>query len=265
MSTLKFPCPFCTSDISSEAVSCPQCQRDVSGVRLLSIRLQQLHHRVDDLERRLDVEEASVMTDQASVSYTLPQGIVPAVDFYRLRRPVWVIVSIVAAVVVVLLSHWLMLFVLETSSIALRIVTIVVPMIIGLFGAILSRETVLTFVSAGFFVAVVCVVGMLGITARIDGVEWFPTTHRDQWEVLEYVAAIWLGFSTGFFVQIAIQTFRRMSNENTSARPGPTHDLTNASGKVKAISGKLEGLFAALTPVVSAVAALYSGLRPFFD
>lgn len=221
---------------------------------------------MEEIQLRLDQEayEESIAGSRRDLSETtdltthLP-------ELALSTKPAWLFVSILLACGAVTFCHWFMLFVLDANSIFLRIITIVMPMLIGVFGTLQSREGLFPVITAGFSVAIISVIGMLGVTAWIDGVEWFPTNHRDQKEVLEYVLSIWLAFTTGFFIVTALKYLKIISKGTEELSDRSLVARGDSTIKVKAISGKLEGLIATLTPVVSAGAALYSGLKPFLE
>jgi hypothetical protein len=177
--------------VSGEAIRCPHCQADISGLRLLSQRVQKLEAKVEEIQLCLDQEayEKSIAASRRDLCESIDLTThLPETPLST--KPAWLFVSILLACGAITFCHWFMLFVLDANSIFLRIITIVMPVLVGVFGAIQSREGLFPFITAGFSVATISVFGMLGVTAWIDGVEWFPTNHRDQKEVLEYVLSI---------------------------------------------------------------------------
>lgn len=253
-------------EISGEAVRCPHCLCDVSGVRLLSQRVQRLETKIEEIQLRFEQEVHHESNTSLARDFSEPEDTSRSFsDHVLFPKPAWLLSSILLACGVNIFCHWLMLFVLDTNALFLRIITIVMPMIIGVFGAFQSRERMLSFITGGFVVAIFSVLGMLLVTARIDGVEWFPTNHRDQKEMLEYVVAIWFAFSTGYFVIAALNAVRTRIKAMQELSDLTVDQKGDKSTKIKALSGWLEGLISTLTPVVSAGAALYSGLKPFFD
>lgn len=258
-----FPCPFCTSQIPSEAICCPQCGRDVSGVRLLSLRLQRLEYRFDALIDRLEVKASSQPVEAEQTNHPERSEVgIPEPHLRASRRPAWLLLTVFLCCSLIIFSHWLMLFVFDVPTIALRISTIIFPMAFGFFGALLSGEKMLGFQVAGFLVGVVSVAGMNGVTAYLDDEEWWPSSHRDQREAIEYVVAIWLGFSTGLFLLKAV---RRLRNRDQTVESETTLYMSSSGNVLRAIFKRFEGPIAALTPVLSAGSAIYSGLRAFFE
>jgi len=147
----------------------------------------------------------------------------------------------------------------------LRIFTIVAPFLIGTAAAYLGRESFVSMLTAGFFIGVASVAGMLGVTARLDGVDWFPTSSRDQREMAEYILAIWFAFSAGYFVIRALSHTVWVKSARPHRSPTALPPLTGDASQRKAGFERIEGLASALTAIGSAGTALYSGLRTFFE
>ena len=237
----------------------------MSGVRLLSQRIQLLEERITDILGRIEKVEGSSSAKPFDCSVKTPEKSFASVRNSNSTHSAWLLISIATACTTIIFSHWLLLFVFNANAMALRILTIFLPIIIGSLAAYLSRERFVPLVTSGFLVGVVSVTGMLGVTAWLDGVEWLPTSHRDQKEALEYVLAIWFGFSTGYFVLRALNAIRSLQGSENHTSENAHKLLGGDSSQRKAIFERIEGLFSTLTAMGSAGAALYSGLKTFFE
>jgi hypothetical protein len=252
-------------EVRYEAVRCPHCQSDVSGVRLLLQRIQLLEERITDILGRIEKVEDSSRTKPFDCPLETPKISVASVRNSNSTHSAWLLISMATACTTIVFSHWLLLFVFNANAIALRVLTIFLPIIFGSLAAYLSREKFVPLVTSGFLVGVVSVTGMLGVTAWLDGVEWLPTSHRDQKEALEYVLAIWFGFSTGYFVLRALNATRSLQGSGNHTSGNAHRLLAGDSSQRKAIFEKIEGLFSTLTAMGSAGAALYTGLKTSFE
>ena len=265
MNNESFQCPYCTLEVRYEAVRCPHCQSDVSGTRLLFQKLKHLEGRIDAIVSRIGKIETDSNCAEVHGAVTGAEKYTP---FYHNQRAIqsgWLMISSLIACIAIVLTHWLLLFVLNFNTIFLRVLTIFLPIIIGSFGACFSRAKFIPLVTAGFVVGLASVSGMLGVTAWLDGVGWFPTTSRDQKEAAEYVLAIWFGFSTGYFVFRVMSSIRGQQNIESQAI-GNTRQLPSVGvSQRQTIFERFEGLVSTLSAMGSAGAALYSGLKTFFE
>lgn len=237
----------------------------MSGVRLLFQKIQHLEGRIADVLSQIEKFEVGSAINPGSGSVRTSEGNFVSILNQDLTRSEWLLISVAVTCASIVFSHWLLLFIFNSNTIFLRVLTILIPIIIGSIGAYFSRARFLSLVTSGLLVGVMSVAGMLGVTAWIDGVEWLPTSSRDQKEAVEYVLAIWLGFSTGYFVFRAINSIRAQQNLERQVI-GNTRQLPNGDASQRqAIFERLEGLVTTLSAMGSAATALYSGLKTFFD
>jgi len=237
----------------------------VSGVRLLFQKIQQLEGRITDILSQIEkFEVGSAINPGSGCVRTSEEGFVSVLN-QNSTRPKSLLISVAMTCATVVFSHWLLLFIFNSNTIFLRLLTIFLPIIIGSIGAYFSRARFLPLVTAGFLVGVLSVAGMLGVTAWIDGVEWLPTSSRDQKEAVEYVLAIWLAFSTGYFVFRAISSIRAQQNLEQQVIGNNHQSPSGDASQRQAVFERLEGLVTTISAMGSAATALYSGLKSFFD
>lgn len=160
------------------------------------------------------------------------------------------------------LCHWVLLFVYDAPPLFLRLLTITLPAWTGYACARRSGFDGFTQLLAALLVGGLSVTLMLTITARIDGVPLWPETARDWRETLEYTAAIALSFFTGYLTHHLLARWARQQRNKISLRVLLARD-ESGQFKITEISNQVQSLITATAPLVSAGAALYSGLKAF--
>lgn len=259
MSAEHYRCPFCCGDVPVQATVCSHCARDLTAVRPLALQLQaleavvaavredlaRLQRRASGLERH-DSEHPSAVRSPPSL---------------KRAWSTWLVVSLLS-IALLGLSHWVLLFVYDARPVVLRALTIVLPMFTGYLCARLSglRLTVQWF--SAVLVGLLSVLLMLGITAHIDGVPFWPANSHEWRETLEYTAAIVLGGFTGALID---QMLLRLAHRQAQQERLDMLLARNDSGQLRitSITEQLQSLVSATAPLVSAGTALYSGLKVF--
>lgn len=170
--------------------------------------------------------------------------------------------SLLCCAAVLDLLHWILLFIYDTNLLVLRIITVVIPVLLGIF---LFRKIKIHWVIgiAGMLaLGSISVMGMLAITSYIDGVAFMPDSVREWREVLEYGFAIACSLLTGLLIENW-----RVAHQ-ASLRKNITLSLLierDKEGKFKAPewTEKIESLITAAAPFISAGTAIVSGVRVF--
>jgi hypothetical protein len=107
-------------------------------------------------------------------------------------------------------------------------------------------------------IAVLSVALMLGITAWIDDVSWWPQSVRDKKEVFEYIASIALASWTGnYLFLLKNRQVVQASMKHSEKQHG--REKQSLGSLIKQAKEAAENV----TPIVSGAVALYSGLKSF--
>lgn len=272
MSLARFNCPYCWSDIPGEASVCCHCTRDLTLFKPLALRLQTLQEEVLQLQA-LVAQQAQTLTSlknhavpsaALACAASLENSANAQQGIQASSLPSWRhwIGMMVLTIGTIGLCHWVLLFVYDAPPLFLRLMTITWPAFTGYLCARRSPYGGIAHFISALLVAILSVVLMLGITSHIDGVSLLPTNARDWRETLEYTAAIGLGFFTGYLTHLLVTRWKRRLNNHISLRVLMARD-EKGQFKITEISNQVQGIITATAPLLSAGAALYSGLKVF--
>lgn len=252
-------CSHCTRDLVLFKPLALQLQTLADEVAQLKSMAQQQAHALTQLQSQ-DIQAAALSYAETHNTSALTPHDAPA-DTPRRSWPHW-LGMVVLTIATMGLCHWILLFVYDAPPLFLRVLTITLPAVTGFGCARRSGFGGFTHLLAALLVGALSVGLMLAITARLDGVPLWPENARDWRETLEYTAAIGLSFFTGFLTHHLMARWARQQRNKISLRVLLARD---ASGKFKIteISNQVQSLITATAPLVSAGAALYSGLKAF--
>jgi len=268
-----FSCPFCCSDLPLQASVCSHCTRDLALFKPLALQLHELRDQVETLKDVVQGQQAALAElrshdiEALALAFSEKSTVAPAAraDSAPVTRPkAWLtwLSTVMLTLAGVGLSHWVLLFVYDAPPLALRLLTIVLPMLTGLVCARKSGLGGLAQLLTALFTGLASVFVMLWITASIDAVPLWPSTPRDWKETIEYVAAISLAFFTGYLMHRLNAHWARKQENRISLNVLLERD-EKGQFKIEVISRQVQSLVAAMAPVVSAGTALYTGLKVF--
>lgn len=273
MSHTTFNCPYCWSDVPVQASVCSHCTRDLTLFKPLALQLQTLTDELTQL-KALVQHQAETLTqlqsrdiEVAALSYAEKQDTSlpsPTDSDTTGSQRSWLnlLGMVVLTITSVGLCHWGLLFVYDAPPLFLRLLTITLPALSGYVCARRSGFGGFAQLLAALLVGGLSVTLMLTITARIDGVPLWPENVRDWRETLEYTAAISLSFFTGYLTHHLLARWARQQRNKISLRVLLARD-ESGHFKITEISNQVQSLITATAPLVSAGAALYSGLKAF--
>ncbi len=274
-------CPYCTSEISDQALACPHCARDLylfkpllQGIETLEARVADYRKTIAALEARLAALEkigpaaapTATRSDEASAGETPGFTVSTQAPSGMPANPLGALIPcVVVPIALLLLTHWVMLFIYDVKPLYLRLATLVLPIP---FGLVLASHYGVRVGMAGLYAAMVgvlAVAGMLAVTATIDSVPFLPQGARDWRETIEYVAGIGLAAFTGWLLANAFLAASRWRH-----REPPRVVIlvakafkTNEKGEmaVEQLAKRIQKLINTATPAVSGAAAFYAGLK----
>jgi hypothetical protein len=253
-------CPYCVSEISDEALACPQCTRDL-------YLFKPLLERIGGLEQKLAAMEAQLTGTTASAAATDPQPaeIVPELP----PNPVQALMLLVAPLLLLLVSHLLITVVYDLNTAFLRIVSLLIPLPFGWLLMSRHRRHLGGWIVVAFIMATVAVLGMSGITHLVDHTPILPEDRREWKEFIEYAASIGLSLITGLLLG-RMRWNRRDQARQALQTQGMALRLINLVGqgqqsadKVQSGVKKLNDLGSSLAAAGTTSAAFYTGLQGF--
>jgi hypothetical protein len=274
-------CPYCVSEIADEALACPRCTRDLYLFKPLLEKIGQLEKsvaeqakaaagaseaRIAALEQELAALKAE-RVETAAVAAAVVEAVEPeAPAAASTGYAATVVQAVLPALLLLILAHWVMLFVYDIKPLYLRVATILIPVPFGFLLAYRFPAEFRKSVFAAAALAVGGVFGMLTVTAVIDKVPLLPENMRDLRETLEYVLSIMLAFVTGLLLG-EYHARRKLAELRTNrvvlllARAF----VPNEDGKLgieKAVK-KLTKLQETVTPAATGAASVYAGIKAF--
>lgn len=197
-------CPFCDEEIKDKALVCKHCGRDLSLLRPVLDRFQEMENRLAAVEEVLHTLGAHV--DAVKSGHTTaqaPKVLTGALLPYLLPA---------AAIILLIASHWLIIVILDINPWILRLVSILLPLPFGWFHARSVKATI----AAAVVIATVAIYGMLVSTSLVDHVSILPQTSRDWLEIAEYAASIGLSYLTGSLLGGWMKSRRDLAKDETS-------------------------------------------------
>ena len=270
MKTDVFTCPFCCMDVPHQAVVCGHCARDFGGLKPLILELNRHTEEIifqktivvnltEDLEalKTLLVKSESYMEEKSGIQEPTQVNLKSKIVKYLLFFG-----AIFLCLISLVFAHWLLIFVYDVKSIVLRLVTLSIPLIFGIWSINFSRVNCFANFLASIFLGICSVTCMLFVTSLIDDVPFFPSSARDWREAAEYALSISAGFFTGYW----IENWRNVRHNRTRLKINLSPLLkkdSNGLFKINHNQDKIESFAAAIAPFLSAGTAIYSGLKIF--
>ncbi|MFN7425154.1 MAG: hypothetical protein ACK5T2_01790 [bacterium] len=244
-------CPYCAGELSPAVLACQHCGRMVGHLLPMLARQTALSAELATLRAELaELRALSVRPVTAPAASPALAG-VPA----RTNRST--AATLVAAVLLVAVTsallHWLLLFVYDAPPMLLRILTLGVPMVLGVRASRIGGASLVTHALASVCCGLAAVAAMFTVTHLIDGVPLLPQDAREAREALEYSISIALAFLTGFLLTHSLSQASRRPVTDTAPGNGP--------GALIGYAQRFQQLAGLLSPICAGGLALYSGLK----
>ncbi len=266
-----FKCPYCQFEIPSAATVCGYCTKELAIFKPLMSCIDEHDRELSKLktelaEIRVLVENTKstvhLINAESSLAENLAELAEPTLKISGAKSIIVFTLSLLLCAGMLDFLHWILLFIYDTNLLVLRIITVVLPMLVGLF--VFRKIKINWFISfiGALTLGVLSVLGMLAITSFIDRVPFLPDSIRDWREVGEYSFAIACSFITGLFIENWREAHQIHIRKNISLSLLIERDET---GKFKAPewTEKIESLFTAAAPFISAATAIVSGVKIF--
>lgn len=257
-------CPFCKSEMHAEASVCPTCRRDIYLFKPLLARIGDLESQVQQLNAELLVAKANAAVGgQVAAGELANISGPPVVKPSFTRRMIEGLAWFLLPILLLLLTHWLLVFIYDVRVLILRLVVLVIPLPFGFFlarrvGLPLGSGVVLAMVMAALSVA-----GMSGITAYIDHVPVWPQSFVEWREFVEFALSIAFSAITGMWLgRIVLRMATRVASENWALMTAKRLSAHGSSpDAIKKTAGRLEELANTVITVATTGISIYTGLK----
>ncbi len=174
----------------------------------------------------------------------------------------------VLTVALLLLAHWLVVFRYDLPTLALRLVSIAIPLPIALWLTLRHRITPWIQITIAVAIGATAVFGMSYVTSIHEKTALLPENLREWRETIEYIASVAFAYLTGVLISSALQVRAGGSNHAGAVTLRLAKVLAFVTGKAIAHGPQLkkqvdtiQGLVNNLMPVASAIVAAVAGLK----
>lgn len=253
-------CPYCLSDIAEDVLVCPNCTRDLYLIKQLQRKIDELELKLQDFEELQERLHVPGSGDEQSS----PDVYGPAVAIPLFRLADWA-TYFFPPLLLLLAAHTLIVVVYDFNTLVLRIVSLLIPLPFAFF-LMLEKRAFLQWLGAWFFLSLLAVFGMSGITSLVDHTSVMPQNAREWREFIEYAASIWFSGITGMI----LGNMRRMKRE--AAERARVDKLTvklvnvfstgkQGAEKLYSTVIKLREVTVTLTAAGTTAVATYAGLK----
>ncbi len=192
-------CPFCAEEVKDDAVVCKHCRHDLTVVRALLDRIQDLTRQLDaGTAGQIATARALPVPQQPSPHHSAHERVGMLAGAIERRVPlVSPLATLLLALGALLTAHFLIVVHYDLSLFWLHLASLIIPFLFGF----LYRQNTTEYLSydlvAGLLLAAVAVLAMSAVVAEIDKVPLLPADRQGWLEYLEYGASIALAFFAG--------------------------------------------------------------------
>lgn len=258
-------CPYCTSDISDEALACPHCAHDLYLLKPLLARVAELEDR---LRQRLEPAAPSAAGDEVAACDrgTMPaEEQVPASPVMAGQLREWALLWLLP-LLLLLAAHALITVAYDLNTLYLRVVSLIVPLPFGFLLMARGRNAFGASLLAAFGMAALAVIGMSWVTSWVDHTPVLPQNPREWREFIEYAASVGLSYATGMVLGAMFRHHqdaqRRQAVRGLALKLAKLVSSGQANAdKLEAVAKKVNDLGGTLTAAATTAASVYMGLQ----
>ena len=246
-------CPFCAEEIKDEAAVCHYCRADLTMARWVTQALRARDEDIATLKRDL----AALQSPAAA-----PEAAPHRWGISHAPIPILIAIAFLVPFIGLVVAHYIIVMALDWPVIVLRIVSIAVPLLFAMLTPGLTRLG-----AGGLMVLAVClgiasVLAMSAVVAVHDHIPVLPNYPQVWREDIEYAISIALALLTGALVHHAFVELRHVTRQISNAELAPD-DLRKRIARVFPHAELVSTIFSVAAPVITGVAAIYTGIRSF--
>ncbi|MEY3962330.1 MAG: hypothetical protein RLZ08_708 [Pseudomonadota bacterium] len=252
-------CPYCLSDIDSEAYVCKVCTKDLYLFKPLIQKISDLEEKLSNVSDR-EVLESRISELQEELIYKKEleaEGIVGI--FLKISKFLFL------PLLILLMAHAVIIVVYDLKLIYLRLASILIPMPFAFFLFQKKKNPVFPWFLGSLVLAFITVIGMSAITSLVDKTPVMPQSMIEWKEFIEYSLSITFSFLTG--ILLGTISFFKRSKHKIDINP-MLKALLNLIVNKKLSPEALQELLQKSIKYVSlatTLLSLYTGLRRFFE
>lgn len=251
-------CPYCLSDIDTEAYVCKTCTKDLYLFKPMLQKVSDLEEKLNNVSDRVTLESRiSELEEELLYKKELEaEGI-----FGILSK---IFKFIILPLFILLFAHAAIVIIYDLKLIYLRLASILIPMSFAFFLFQKKKNPVFPWFLGSLLLAFITVIGMSAITSLVDKTSVLPGSLIEWKEFIEYSLSITFSFLTGMLLG-TISFFKR-SKHKIDINP-MLKALINLLVDKKLSPEALQDLLQKSIKYVSigtTLLSLYTGLKRFF-
>ena len=252
-------CPYCLSDIDSEAYVCKVCTKDLYLFKPLIQKVSDLEEKLSNVSDR-EVLESRISELQEELIYKKEleaEGIVGI--FLKISKFLFL------PLLILLMAHAVIIVVYDLKLIYLRLASILIPMPFAFFLFQKKKNPVFPWFLGSLVLAFITVIGMSAITSLVDKTPVMPQSMIEWKEFIEYSLSITFSFLTG--ILLGTISFFKRSKHKIDINPmlkALLNLIVNKKLSPEALQELLQKSIK-YASLATTLLSLYTGLRRFFE